>query len=348
MKKQQKKLYNTPLFILIATCMLLSCSANFTGYSQQEIVDEISEVRNNHNVLRMAENTHHDVKYYLDRLAEDKILKATTGWGEYFKKYITMWTAAIPGTYFALLTKDNAPKTYTLIEEIAAKIGLTELPLIYLAEDETLFTAFVNGTLQSFSAIFLTERLLKELPNKEALEFVIAHELTHIKTRDVLKRIILGTITYHAASYLISYATQPCRNMILSDIPTGQEPSYLTSTNLHNLNQAETLASLLITALIATYYSRIGEYNADLGAISTLGTQGGFDCLTHLQQNFEPNIERDFDKLQAEIAQSELNSSSIFHLRVKFAKLWAYLGTVFSTHPTNAERIENIKSHTQN
>ncbi|HMU43804.1 MAG TPA: zinc metalloprotease HtpX [Ignavibacteriaceae bacterium] len=97
------------------------------------------------------------------------------------------------------VTKENAPKFYNLVEELSQKASLP-MPKVYIINDQTP-NAFATGRNPQNAAVAATTGILQGLNNEE-LGGVIAHELSHIKNRDILTGTIaatlVGTITYLA------------------------------------------------------------------------------------------------------------------------------------------------------
>jgi heat shock protein HtpX len=97
------------------------------------------------------------------------------------------------------VTRDDAPQLYDSVERLSMKAGLP-MPKVYIMENPTP-NAFATGRNPNNGAVAVTTGIMKLL-NKEELDGVIAHELAHIKNRDILVATIaatlVGTITYIA------------------------------------------------------------------------------------------------------------------------------------------------------
>lgn len=85
------------------------------------------------------------------------------------------------------LTREEAPKAYNLLENLCISQGMT-MPKLNIIESEAL-NAFASGVSEKNYTVTLTRGLMKRL-NRDELEAVIAHELTHIQNRDVRLLII--------------------------------------------------------------------------------------------------------------------------------------------------------------
>jgi heat shock protein HtpX len=94
------------------------------------------------------------------------------------------------------ITQDDHPRLYNIVEEMKISSGLEKMPDIYIIDD-TAMNAFATGRDPNKSSIAVTSGLLQNL-NRDELQGVIGHELSHIKNRDVLLMtmcsVLLGTI----------------------------------------------------------------------------------------------------------------------------------------------------------
>lgn len=89
------------------------------------------------------------------------------------------------------VSETQAPKVYDIVKSLSAKASLPT-PDIYIIPEKSP-NAFATGRNKDHAAVAVTEGILKIL-NKEELEGVIAHELSHIKNKDILIASIAATI----------------------------------------------------------------------------------------------------------------------------------------------------------
>ena len=101
------------------------------------------------------------------------------------------------------LERSDHPKLFNTVEEMTIASGLPKMPDIYII-DEPAPNAFAMGRDPKKAAIAVTSGLLQKL-NRDELQGVIAHEIGHIKNRDVLLMVISG-ITMGAIVLLADFA----------------------------------------------------------------------------------------------------------------------------------------------
>lgn len=94
------------------------------------------------------------------------------------------------------ISRDDHPRLYNIVEEMKIASGLTKMPDVYIIDDPAL-NAFATGRNPDKASVAITSGLLQKL-NRDELQGVIAHEISHIKNRDVLlmamASVMLGTI----------------------------------------------------------------------------------------------------------------------------------------------------------
>jgi len=103
---------------------------------------------------------------------------------------------------------DDHPRLYNVVEEMKIASGLEKMPDIYIIDDPAL-NAFATGRNPNKASVAITSGLLQKL-NRDELQGVIGHEISHVKNRDVLLMamcsILLGTIVllaWYGSRFLI-------------------------------------------------------------------------------------------------------------------------------------------------
>ncbi len=122
---------------------------------------------------------------------------------------VILWAIQSAVAYFAgddivlhfnmavVVTPESYPQLYNIVEEMKIAAGLSVMPEIYIVQSSGL-NAFATGIRREKTAICVTRGLVENL-NRDEIQGVIAHEMSHILNRDVLfmtfAGVMLGTIT---------------------------------------------------------------------------------------------------------------------------------------------------------
>jgi heat shock protein HtpX len=154
------------------------------------------------------------------------------------------------------VSEDEEPQLYADVRELAERAGLP-FPRLYLIPSEQP-NAFATGRSPKKSAVAVTEGLLRHLPRQQ-VRGVLAHELSHIRNRDVLVVTIAAMI-----------------GAAISSIATFLQFSFLFGDDDENpLGFIGSLAAILIAPIAAMLLqlavSRQREYLADATAAKLLG-----------------------------------------------------------------------------
>ena len=89
------------------------------------------------------------------------------------------------------VTRDQLPRAYAVVERMTQRIGLP-MPKIYVIPTESP-NAFATGRNPEHASVAVTHGILNLL-NDEELEGVLAHELGHVKNRDILTSSVAATL----------------------------------------------------------------------------------------------------------------------------------------------------------
>jgi heat shock protein HtpX len=125
------------------------------------------------------------------------LLLALLIWGGMLIAYFTSAEDILMhGVYAKELKREDSPQLFNVVDEMRLASGLDFMPRIYLIDDPAP-NAFAIGRKPETSAIAVTTGLMYRL-SRDELQGVIAHEMGHLKNRDVqfmtLAAVMLGTI----------------------------------------------------------------------------------------------------------------------------------------------------------
>jgi heat shock protein HtpX len=220
------------------------------------------------------------------------------------------------------VTKAEYPYLFHTVEGLSIAGGIP-VPKAYVIDDSAM-NAFATGRDPSHASITVTTGLLKNL-NRQELEGVVAHEMSHIKNFDVrfmmLTVVLVGLVTLLSDFLLRSYLYSGKKER-----KSGQLGAILIIAGL-------ILAVLapLIGELIKLAISRKREYMADAnGVILTRYPKGLADALRKISKDPDPLVDK------ANKATAHLFISNPF-------KKSGGIATWFSTHPPINDRIKRLE-----
>jgi heat shock protein HtpX len=210
-------------------------------------------------------------------------------------------------------TREQLPRVYSVVERITQKIGLP-MPKIYVIPSESP-NAFATGRNPAHASVAVTHGILGLL-NDEELEGVLAHELGHVNNRDILIGSIAATIA-GAITYLARFGFF-FGGMGDRDERRGGGSSLLML-----------LLAPIAAVLIQLAVSRSREYQADeTGAHFTGNPYALASALAKL------------DAYSRRMPMAATPSTA--HLFIIQPLLGMNFGSLFSTHPPVAKRIERL------
>jgi heat shock protein HtpX len=162
------------------------------------------------------------------------------------------------------VTKEVHPQLFNVVEEMKISAGLPAMPKVYII-NEVAPNAFATGMKPENSAVAVTAGLLARL-NRDELQGVVAHEVSHIVNRDVMfmtfAGIMLGSIVLISEVFLRSLWFGGGRYSSKSSKSSGQGQMIIMIVAIVFAILAPILAQLLYFAI-----SRKREYLADASAV---------------------------------------------------------------------------------
>jgi heat shock protein HtpX len=218
------------------------------------------------------------------------------------------------------VTREELPRAYAAVERLTQKIGLP-MPKIYVIPTESP-NAFATGRNPQHASVAVTHGILGLL-NDEELEGVLAHELGHVGNRDILISSVAATI----AGAITMLATMGRFAMIFGGMGGGDREERGGGGGLGGLLML--ILAPIAASLIQLAVSRSREYQAD--ATGAHYTGNPYALASALQ------------KLDAYSKRVPMAASpSTAHLFIIPPLLGMNFGSLFSTHPPIAKRIERL------
>jgi len=230
------------------------------------------------------------------------------------------------------ITHDDHPRLFNVVEEMKIASGLEHMPSVYII-DTPAMNAFATGRDPKHASVAITAGLLQRL-NRDELQGVIAHEMAHIKNRDVLLMalcsVLLGTIVilaWYASRIMIYGAILGGGRSRRSGGGGGQAQIIIFIVAIVLMIVAPILAYLIYFAI-----SRKREYLADASAAQyTRYPEGLASALEKLSSSTH----------KLETANNATASMYIINPLKRTKKSAADLT---STHPPISERIRILRS----
>jgi heat shock protein HtpX len=233
-----------------------------------------------------------------------------------FQKYmIKMATKA-----HTLDRKDNM-RVYNLVENLCMSKGM-KMPKVHVIKSDAL-NAFASGITESSYTVTLTQGIIDKLEDDE-LEGVIAHELMHIRNKDV-RLLIISIIFVGIISFIIHLAFR-------SVLYGGRGNSKKSDGKLILIVLAVSLLAYLFTVLFKLALSRKREYMADAGAAEmTKNPTALANALRKISGNskIEGMASKDVEQMYIDNTPS--------------SNFLGGLGGLFATHPPIEKRIETLE-----
>jgi heat shock protein HtpX len=211
------------------------------------------------------------------------------------------------------VTREQAPQLYEIVERLAQKAGIP-VPRIHVIPDPAL-NAFATGRSPKHAAIAATDGILRAL-NREELEGVLAHELSHVLNRDTLVSTVAATL-----AGAISWLAHPFMLMGSRDDDEGGNPI---------AGLALMILAPLAAMLIQMAVSRSREYGADETGARLVGYPDGLAGA--LRKLHEASRRVPLHGVEPATA----------HLFIVNPLSGRSLGSLFSTHPPLEARIERL------
>jgi heat shock protein HtpX len=218
------------------------------------------------------------------------------------------------------ISESQAPELYGIVKNLALR-GNLPMPRVYVIPENTP-NAFATGRDENHAVVAVTEGITRIL-NRDELEGVIGHELTHIKNKDML----IGSIAATLAGAIVMLANMAQWAAIFGGVSRDDDEG---GGGLIGLILMAILAPIAAT-VIQMAISRSREFLADAGGAKISGKPYGLaGALEKLQQ-------------ASQAIPMDANPSTA-HMFIVNPLTGGSLMSLFSTHPPLEERIARLKS----
>jgi heat shock protein HtpX len=218
------------------------------------------------------------------------------------------------------ISESQAPELYGIVKNLALR-GDLPMPRVYVIPENTP-NAFATGRDENHAVVAVTEGITRIL-NRDELEGVIGHELTHIKNKDML----IGSIAATLAGAIVMLANMAQWAAIFGGVSRDDDEG---GGGLIGLILMAILAPIAAT-VIQMAISRSREFLADAGGAKISGKPYGLAGALEKLQRASQAIPMDANPSTA-------------HMFIVNPLTGGSLMSLFSTHPPLEERIARLKS----
>ena len=236
----------------------------------------------------------------------------------YFSDKIVLWSSGAK-----VVTRDQFPKLHDMVERIVARNNLPKPKIAVI--NTNMPNAFATGKGRKSSVVAVTTGLMDILDDPEELESVIAHELTHIRNRDVLV-LTLASVFSTVAAYLMQFG-------FYGGLHGGM--GYGRDRNSGGTMIIVIVVSVLvwvISFLIIRAIARYREFSADRGAAQMTGKPVKLaNALMKISGSMRRVPTKDLRQVEG------LNAFFIIP-----AISGSTIGNLFSTHPPTEKRVQKL------
>jgi heat shock protein HtpX len=213
----------------------------------------------------------------------------------------------------------QAPQLYEMVAELAQRASLP-MPRVYIIPQQTP-NAFATGRNPEHAVVAVTQGLIN-LMNRDEIMGVLAHELAHVKNRDIL----IGSVAATLAGAVMLLASMARWSAIFGGFHSNDEEGGLGGFGLLIMSILAPLAAMLIQTAI----SRRREYLADASGAQIAGKSQG--------------LANALEKLGTYSRRLPMNANpSTAHMFIVNPLSASGLMNLFSTHPSIADRVARLR-----
>lgn len=231
----------------------------------------------------------------------------------YFSDKLVLWS-----TRTRIVEEDEYPELHRMVESLAARAGLPKPKIGIMVSPVP--NAFATGRSPKNAVVAVTDSIMRTL-NREELEAVLAHEISHVKNRDML--------TLTMASFISMLAFLIMRNWIFISLFNNRDNNMGALILVYVVSIVVWLVSTLLTRAL----SRYREFAADRGsAVLTGNPRALISALTKISGRM--------DYIPAEKKQEVEGANAFFIIPALSGNT---LMELFSTHPPLEKRVAALQ-----
>ncbi|RDI42855.1 zinc metalloprotease HtpX [Aquicella lusitana] len=242
------------------------------------------------------------------------------------------------GTDYHEITPETAQNTrerqlYNVVEEMKIASGLRYMPKVFII-DADYMNAFASGYSEKSAMVAITRGLMEKL-NRDELQAVMAHELSHVRHLDIKL-----TLT---ASLLANLTIMVLDILFYNAIFSGRRNGSRSKNSLATIIILLRYTLPLISVLLLLYLSRTRELMADAGCVELMRTnQPLASALIKIQEDHIQNRDQYRAAYQRTPHENVRREAYIFDPFEAGIKSVTSASDLFSTHPSLETRLEAL------
>lgn len=209
-----------------------------------------------------------------------------------------------------------------IVYNLAKKAGLPKMPEVGIYKSPEL-NAFATGPSRSNSLVAVSTGLLQNM-NKDEVDAVIGHEVTHVANGDMVTMTLLQGVINAFVMFLARTLAFVISRFFVRDREGESASPFLYQMIVFALE----IVFMVLGSIVVASFSRYREYRADAGGARLAGPNAMISALQALKRNLEIK-----DPKQS---QEAINAFKISATKGGFMQL-------FSTHPALDDRIARLQ-----
>jgi heat shock protein HtpX len=252
-----------------------------------------------------------------------------------FVSYLLYDKLMLLGTEYHEITPETAQNTkekqlYNVIEEMKIAAGLHYMPRVFII-DADYMNAFASGYSEKSAMVAITRGLMEKL-NRDEMQAVMAHELSHIRHLDIkltLTASLLANLTLIVLDLLF-------RNAIFS----SRRENNRSQNSLMAIIMILRFVLPIISVLLLLYLSRTREFMADAGSVELMRTnQPLASALLKISDDHAQNLNKYNAEYQQTPHENVRREAYIFDPIQAGIESMTSVSDLFSTHPNLEARL---------
>jgi heat shock protein HtpX len=217
------------------------------------------------------------------------------------------------------VTREEAPQIYRIMDFVCSRSNIP-MPKIYVIPDDSP-NAFATGRNPQHASVAITKGALRLL-NEDELTGVLAHEVAHVKNRDILISSVAATL----AGIIMWIANMARFAAFFGGSRDREDEGGGALGGLVTI-----IVAPIAAMLIQMWISRTREYQADASAAETIGNPRGLASALQKLENYSKRL-----PMEA--------SPNTAHMFIMHPFSGGSLMSLFGTHPSTQKRIERLLS----